>query len=381
MAQEVFRPVGKNSGKDQTGRVITARGLWLPAMLILMADPALGKKTNLPIYQEPFDIAAGGASLTRASQDGVMYANPALMPWGNKFHRWMGSQMGLYYTKASQETIQGLAGGGNDAASLDAETLLDSEVSGGFFTSTSWITSHFGIGMFGSGGIDLEGSEHGSATGAPVIKFGAEAYGGGAVALAIKAPKILSLGLNLKYVTISEPALDIPLIDQEAIADLQSNPDVIQSQLQLGTGAGFDVGTLFFLQGSWIDYRLAFKVDDVGNTKLSGGDTAELKQTMHVGTALTFHGNTEALHLALDYRDISGAYEEKMFKKVYAGVRLLLRNYWGFALGIYHGNPTFGAKLDFVFFRVGMTYFKKELTDVIGERPRATYMYYFALGF
>ena len=43
-----------------------------------------------PIYENAFDIAAGGASLTRSTQVGMLISNPAQLPVAEKLFRWLG---------------------------------------------------------------------------------------------------------------------------------------------------------------------------------------------------------------------------------------------------------------------------------------------------
>ena len=82
-------------------------------ILLALAAPAttaLARKTNQPIYEDPFDIGAGGASLTRASKDGMIFSNPALLPQGGKFFRWVGTTFTLLSNKESIDTAREIFG-------------------------------------------------------------------------------------------------------------------------------------------------------------------------------------------------------------------------------------------------------------------------------
>lgn len=78
---------------------------WLSA-----AQPALARKTNQAVYREPFDLAAGGTSLTRASAQGILFANPALLPLGAAYIRLLGSQLGLIANQKAVSSGQKLWG-------------------------------------------------------------------------------------------------------------------------------------------------------------------------------------------------------------------------------------------------------------------------------
>ena len=55
----------------------------------------LAKGSNELLYSEAFDLAAGGTTLTRSSQEGIVFANPALLPLGGAWVRWLGFQAGF----------------------------------------------------------------------------------------------------------------------------------------------------------------------------------------------------------------------------------------------------------------------------------------------
>jgi len=335
----------------------------------------LARKTNQSVYEEPFDLAAGGASLTRASQEGVMFANPALMPWGKKFHRWFGTQTTAIINREAKELAQS---GAKDSSKI-LDKALDVQIHPGMLHSTSWITNNFGIGAFARVEPDIETKEFGD-SGLPALHVSGEVYAGGVMSLAGTLGSWLSLGTTIKALRVSEPDLEVALTDETRIKELQSDSSTLSDEVALSSGTGFDLGSLIFLQGSSLDFRLAVKAEDLGNTKFVGNQ-APFKQTLHGGMGLTFHGSTEALHLSLDYRDVSGAYEEKPFKKVYAGAKLLLRNYVGLAAGLYQGIPSAGIRADLLLLKIGFTAYGREMGTYVGERQRNLYLVYVGLGF
>jgi len=371
----------------------------LPLMILAVglgvgtgAGEAWARKTNQPVYEDPFDIGAGGASLTRASKEGRVFANPALLPQGGSFHRWAGFTLSLLSNKESVETARSLATGakkqegGDEEAGPDTREISDAvfkqPLRVGWGASLAWVTRFFGLSVFSRFEPDLRARELGS-TGVPEIEFHAESYHGVALGTAIETPfRWLTFGVTGKYLYAAEPNLTIEVTDEDAIADV-TDPRNTQDLASHNKGVGFDAGMLMFFQGKWIDYSLAAKVDDVGNTKFIGDNPAptEFKQVVSAGTAVTFHTGADALHLALDYRDIMNAYGEEMFKKYYAGVKLTLRTYIGLAAGYYHGSPSIGAEVDFILFRLAATAFTRELGDHPGVEPRNMYMLSLSLGY
>ena len=333
-----------------------------------------GKKTNRSIYQDPFDKAGGGADLTRASQDAVGFANPALLPWGEKGFRWWGGQGIAHYSLESVEAIESASDGSSDDL---VDTVFGTPIRFGFASVGSLVTNNF----IGSGGtiqkIDLEGREHGSVTGGPAVELVGESYNGLAWGFAGRVNRYMSIGITPKYFVKTEPEVDIPLTDTTAFETIDT--DTLEAEQTPAGGAGVDLGWLLFLQSSSVDFRLALKVDDIGDTQF-GGEQDPWLQTGHVGLGLTFHGAVSAIHMSIDYRDVANAYDEKLFKKVYAGVKILLANHLGFALGLHHGIPSYGARLDLWVFSVGATQYSEEMTNVIGEKRRDIRELYFAMG-
>ena len=49
---------------------------FLTILLLLNSAQGFGRNMSDPVYIEPFDRAAGGTVLTRATRDGVLYGNP-----------------------------------------------------------------------------------------------------------------------------------------------------------------------------------------------------------------------------------------------------------------------------------------------------------------
>lgn len=362
-----------------------------------LAAPALAQKTNQPVYVDPFDRAAGAATLTRASKEGRIFANPALLPYGPGFHRWIGTTLAVSVNRESVDTSLELvqksqAGGGDtgsaansdsDAASSETSTLIDKAFANpirfGSSAAVSWVTKHVGVSAFGSGEFDLRARQYGDA-GLPEIRLRAESYNGAAVGTALRTPwRWLSLGLTAKYLLATERDETVDISDQAAVEEFAQGA----SSIGVNQGLGIDSGMLLFFQGKHVDLSLAGKVDDLGSTKLTGPENGlkELKQVASVGVGLAFHTGTDAIHLALDYRDIGNAYEEAAFKRIYAGTKILLRTYVGLAAGFYHGYPSLGVELDFIFFRLTAARYTRELGERPGVDPRHMYTVSLGMGF
>lgn len=356
---------------------------WMTALVI----PCVAFARDLsPVYEETFDIAAGGASLTRATRYGAAHANPALLPFSGSFHRWLGSEFSMHINKESVDYAKTLlpgapSGSSQGGASAFVDHVFSNPFLAGTQTSFAYLNALGGLGFFSKFEVDLEAQEYGP-TGMPTILMNGKWYSGGTLSAAGRVPFMpLSLGITGKYLLVSEPSVSIDVSDPNAVAQFQ-DPSTLASLVDQSMGAGFDVGALLFLQGPRVDWRLALKVNDVGGTSFSGGDAVEdFEQVISAGASVTFHTGKDAIHFAVDKRDIKNAYDTPPFKAMRAGVKFTLRGYLGLAAGYYDGYPSAGAELDLLFFQLGVATYRREITNAPGVNPRNVYIMNLATGF
>ncbi|MDD1421463.1 hypothetical protein MEO40_20530 [Dolichospermum sp. ST_sed1] len=374
---------------------------------------AFAKKSNQSIYQDPFDLAAGGSSLTRASRDGRIFANPALMPLGAQFNHWMGTRMSvlandggcelaknpcpadLTRKKSSEATDE------EDPEASEFDKIFRKPVRVGYASSFSWVTNMYGLSMFSRTELEVNAKKIG-VTGTPEITGGFDSYTGVQLGFAVKTPiRWWSLGIGMKVVEALNPTITAGMeILDDGAAGVQRD---LQAQAVPKVGYGGDVGSLFFFQNQNVDYLVAYKIDDVANTKFKESnlfklpttpadesaveaapvvDTlTEFKMVQSVGLGLTFHNSIDQLHLALDYRDIKNVYDEPLFKRVYTGAKMTIRGYVGLAAGLYHGRASYGFEFDLFFVRLNFATFTEELSKKPGLEPRKNFLLSMSMGF
>lgn len=340
------------------------------------------QKGSQAVLTEPFDLAAGGTSLTRASQEGILFANPALLTLGDAKIRWIGSQIGLLassnLTGPASLPVGGSASQGQEEKSSVVDKVLNEPYKIGQSSTFSFLSKYWGIAAFTVASIDIEGNKFADG-GLPAISLGGSVYAGSIMSFASAVSRWLRLGISFKYLLASEPYYLIPIADPERFTSVISDPVSFSQTLSYGQGLGIDGGALFFFQGPTVDWSLAIKADDINGTKL--GENLILKPTYHVGLGLSIHGSDDVLHLSADYRDVLGAYQERLFKRVHLGARLLFRQTLGLALGYYHGNPSYGIRLNLWLIKLGITRYTEEMGAYPGEKKRDLYHAYLGFGF
>lgn len=350
------------------------------ALLFAEISPLFAKNSSELVYTEPFDLAAGGTTLTRASQEGIVFANPALLPLGAATIRWVGLETAFMVDRDLAEngvsSLQAPADTGNSAF---VEDLFSRSIHFGQSLSLSLLNKNFAITVFDRLEVDIEGNRYDNG-GLPQINFSGEAYAGAMATAAIQPTRWFSIGVTGKYLYMGEPDIQIPVTDTERIEALADDPSSLRDELQYGKGIGADLGMLFLHQTSYIDLSLGLKVEDALGTKLSNHQET-LPQTFNAGLGLAIHGTTNVLHLSADYRDIGNAYDEKTFKKIYLGARLMLFQTLGLAVGLYQGIPTFGVRFDAFFIKLGITAYGRELGTYPGDKQRNMVSVYTSIGF
>jgi len=344
--------------------------------------PLWAKGSSELLYTEPFDLAAGGTTLTRASQEGIVFANPALLPLGGAWIRWVGFQAGFILDRDLAQSAQnGSLGSTDDSGKKDyVGELFSRSLHLGQTATLSFLNQNFAVSAFDRVEVDIEGERFGE-NGLPSVNFAVEAYGGVVTSYALRPVRWFSLGFTAKYLYASEPEIKVPLTDQEKIRQLSSDTSALRNEIALNQGRGSDLGMLFLWQGPHLDLSMGLKIEDLGGTRFTG-DQERFPQTYNAGFGLALHGSKEVLHLSLDYRDITKSYEEeKTFKKIYLGARFMLRNMLGVACGLYQGIPTAGLRLDLLLFKLGVTAYGRELGTYPGDRQRNMIMVYTSFGF
>lgn len=316
--------------------------------------------------------------MTWPSQEALLYINPAVMPVGNSYLRWLGTQFSLYSAKESVMLADELrkAAGSPDAATI-ASRVLTTPIYAGLATTGSYIYKNMGFSTLYRGEVDLEGKKIGG-QGLPEFRLRAKVINGYFVGFALRPLSWLSLGVSAKYFSnYLEIDKTYSITDVQQMVTDFADPN----SLKPGTGYGADAGVLLFFQGHTFDGRIALKANDIGTTKISGAGNADLIGQYHAGIGFTIHGDVEAWHFALDYRDITNVLNDPLFKRVFAGTKIMFRNHFGLAAGLYQGRPSYGFRFDAYLFQLGATAYSREMGDYPGENVRNTYLINIAFGF
>lgn len=343
------------------------------------ADDTFSLKKSAPIYQNPFDLASGGASLTRATQEGVMFSNPSLPAFGERYFRWIFFRSTVSVSDGAvavgRDALQSASSGPSDTSITNVmKEAFQKSIYAGFDNAAGVITSQFGIAGFASSKLDINGKQFGT-MGLPVSEIKNNAFAGVATSLSTTLNDYLAVGIGPKYIYNTEVNTDLSVND---ITNPSQAIHKLENSLKKGNGIAADIGFTLQNRTKNFDLRLAGVVADVGNTSFTGGLSPWL-QTYNIGIGFAIHDFTNALHCSLDYRDLSDVYGEDLPKKIYMGCKLLLTRYVGFGFGYLQGWPSFGIVLNLLLFRIEAGTYTKD--GVVQSGLVAQKIYFISLGF
>jgi hypothetical protein len=349
-------------------------GVTMPQQSIAQNTSSL--KKSAPLYQNGFDLASGGASLTRATQEGVIFANPSLIPIGEGIWRsfygkntFAVSEGSLNIVKSALESTSG-----STIASNILQNIFDKPAYLNNASALGLLTSYVGVAGLSSVNFSMYGEKFGS-IGLPELSVKSNSYAGVVLSAGTTLSDYLSIGISPKYIYNTQIDTTLSVGD---LSDLKQGLNKIKNSLTQGNGIATDLGVTLQLRSKHFDVRVAGVLTDFGNTTFSGSMPPWL-QTYHAGLGLTLHDNSNALHCAVDYRDLTNVYNEPLSKKMYMGCKLIIAKWVAFGYGMRQGWPSYGMVLNLFVARIEAGTYTTNLSASPGLPPSA--IYFLTLGY
>lgn len=368
--------------KGQCSVFFRHKSIWLLMAGLLWAGAAAADplRKSAPLYENPFDLSAGGASLTRSTQEGVFFSNPSLPALGSGFLRWIYGRTAIHFgadaVDLGREVYQKKKAGTLKVDSTLVEKLLKTPIHVGNDLTLGFVTAFGGLSAFQTLRTDIEGRQFGS-QGLPEVRTRADAAVGVAALAAMPVGDTLGVGVSVKPSYAAETAENISLSDFSGAGAKQMLSD-IKANTRYGLGISVGLGSTVQLRSDNFDVRIAATVDDLGQTKFSSG-VSSWKQTINAGIGIIPHTRGSAIHCAADLRDLQRAYGEHWTRRFRAGCKLLLLSRIGFGAGYYQGWPSYGIVANLVLMRLEAGSYTREFGSEAGTRGRR--VYFFATGF
>lgn len=308
------------------------------------------------VYLEPFDKSAGGSVITRASREGILFGNPALLGLGSAWIRWTGIQSNFLLTGDLSEIRSALNSSSDISNDPAGATDTLSAIDGGFGSqfSLSFLNKNFGAAVFSDIGSYLRYSSFGDG-GLPGIRVIADGIGGMVLSGAVSPLRWLHLGVSQKLLYGSYRDVFVTPVNITAASE------ELRGISSLGQSSATDIGMLVYLKGFTVDYSLGLVASNLSPVVFSSSSYPTLPSLKNIGLGLTIHDAINALHLSIDYNDIEGRSEEPLSSRIHAGARVLIWQTFGLAVGLMHNKVSYGIKFDVLFLKFGASYYHRKI--------------------
>jgi hypothetical protein len=332
-------------------------------------------RTNEPLYQNPFDLAGGGASMTRATQDAVIFSNPSLAAFGAGFLRSIYFRNALHTNQETAQIAQKVRSGQVGINADFLEKAIQTPYHLGLDISAGFITSKLNIGFLSSSRVDIQGRKFGT-TGMPELRIRSYSLASLPIGGSTVFRDTIAFGFSLKPVYLAEVAENLGL-DTILSAGTQSLNETVKSKLKRGYGVSSDGAVTLQKRTQFLDVRLAFVASDIGGTTFVGGP-APWKPTLGTGLGVSLHDRDTVLHCAADLRDLEENYKEHWSKRFYSGCKAVSARQIGIAAGLYQGSLTFGGLVNLFIFRLEAGTYTREMGTAVGSNTRR--LFFVAIG-
>ncbi|NRA62859.1 MAG: hypothetical protein HRU19_00165 [Pseudobacteriovorax sp.] len=322
-------------------------------VLLMIGDVSFARNMSEPVYVDPFDRGAGSTVLTRATREGMVYGNPALLTLGGAWVRWMGLQVTMK-PSGEIETVQSNINNLQNEDEGNSESNLQSILSAldfgiGSEVSIGLLNQYVALASFADVSAYFLYNQFGN-TGIPGARGILEGMGGAALALAYAPVRWWSIGVNHKQLYgIYKDVVVTPTNSTESLGELQNINGA-------GIGQSTDVGSILFFQGFNVDYSLGLTIANLVPVEFSDNTHPKLNQRKNIGLGLALHTETNVIDFSLELHDIEAKSETLLNRRLKFGMRVLLWQILGLSAGYNNGFPTFGLAMDAYIFKMGLSY-------------------------
>lgn len=341
--------------------------------------------SSKPIFIEPFDLGGGGTVITKANKSSTLANNPALLAFGIKKIRWIGSRTSIKSGEGSTDFAKNIASGKSSNSTEIIDAIFKNPINFGVSQNLSLIMKNFGIGAYSSFHSDFKLWKYGSpedGSGTSSITIHSDTI---AAVLASTATTVgfdwLALGFTGKHLTASENVINVDLLDPDVVKKTQQKLTNLTPKFD-NSKTNIDTGLLVFLQNERLDFSFGLTAINILSKESEAEEhvSAYYKRVYNAGFSITLHSNKHSLNVAIDYRDIKDINKQNLWKKTHLGTKLIISNYLGLSAGVYNGSPSYGFEVDLFVFKISGSTYTKEYHKTPGVNPRKIYILNLALG-
>lgn len=199
----------------------------------------------------------------------------------------------------------------------------------------------------------------------------------GGYAMSFLEDDALEVGASIKLLSRSS------LKEEYTVADLTEDlNDLVEDDLQDGTGVLVDVGLIYNFRKSDSNPRIGFAINNVGTTNM--GDAEDLQTTINLSAAISPKLGPVGTHFVFEIHDMTQSIDEDddWGKRIHAGAELnFFKDILAVRAGVHQGYVSVGAGLDFNFFRIDYAYYTEEVGAYAGQKDDERHTIQASIGF
>jgi hypothetical protein len=187
----------------------------------------------------------------------------------------------------------------------------------------------------------------------------------------------LSAGVALKFLQ-RESLSEIYTATDIAAEDFE---DRLEDDLYSGSGFSADIGVMYTMGFiPFMDANVALVVQNV--PEMDMGEAKDIKTQANLGLSIGKSFSAFGIVAALDYKDVSGAFEEDedIAKRIHTGVELRFLKFLAVRAGLNQGYVSAGATLDLWVLRFDFATYSEEVGAYAGQREDRRYVGQVTLG-
>jgi hypothetical protein len=324
----------------------------------LMSSTAILYAENLEfyrLYRSPHYLGRGDTGVATADYQEAIFYNPAGLAQGKGLYKEtvLISPSLQVSTKTKDLVRQVLVQEDNDPDTLRG--YLGRNLHLGFSTFTGVVFRRAAVGVLVSSDTNVMLAKSPDERGLETLHADAVAN---RVAVFSAAEGFfnqkLLVGVTGKYIMRNEASLDVGVLDSSNISDQLSSNDAEVSR----NGVGMDIGLMY----------------DPGKSPWRFG--------LHVeNAAFDMTTRLSSMVIQADFRDVGGAVEKDVFKRLHLGSELQFARVFGFMGGLNQGYPTIGLFLNLYVMRFDIGAYTEEVGSTAGVRPDQRLFFRLKAGF
>lgn len=362
------------------------------------------KRLNTEIYLSPRALGRGNTYITTASGQDSLFLNPALLPMPKEgiydrtyiLDPTIISSGRVFTTVKDVSAVTDLfSSSSSKGSSEQSESMTKilklvetwkkeptSVYSSVFFGS---FFKYVGFGVLASGTGDLDSGVTTVDDRGESLRVNALLNVAPSLAIAYPVLPDLLLGGAFRYIFRVEVDFEQNL-DLVELLSVQENAPTLKKLMGFDHKPAFDLG-LVYRPDIFLKPRFGVVFANIGNVNFKDRDnTADfemepIRQNLGLGVSIHPKLGPGVLTASLDFRDLTASYDTSFLSEMYLGVDYLLKEMFGFSVGLGQGYPSASLYFTSHYFQMDVGFYTKERGLKLSDKADPRFFLKFAFSF